>query len=66
MPQSAMTQLFRTPPTEPQERWLPAIEVFGEGIYLELSEERIRGWQESSGCGSKARAAAESGTPQRA
>ena len=48
MPQSAMTQLFRTPPHEPQERWLPAIEVFGEGIYLELSEERIGHWQESN------------------
>lgn len=48
MPQSAMTQLFRTPPVEPQDRWLPAIEVFGEGIYLELSEERITSWQTSN------------------
>jgi hypothetical protein len=48
MPESAMAQLFRTPPTEPQERWLPAIEVFGEGIYLELSEERIIQWQDSN------------------
>lgn len=48
MPQSAMTQLFRTPPVEPQGRWLPAIEVFGEGIYLELSEERITSWQRSN------------------
>jgi hypothetical protein len=48
MPQSAMTQLFRTPPAEPQDRWLPAIEVFGEGIYLELSEERVVNWQRAN------------------
>lgn len=48
MPQSSMAQLFRTPPVEPQDRWLPAIEVFGEGIYLELSEERIMSWQRSN------------------
>jgi hypothetical protein len=40
-----MTQLFRTPPTEPQDRWLPAIEVFGEGIYIELKEQRLTQWQ---------------------
>ncbi|MEQ1573887.1 MAG: DUF1998 domain-containing protein [Vicinamibacterales bacterium] len=45
MPDTAMTQLFRTPPGQPQERWLPATEVFGEGIYIELSEESISAWQ---------------------
>ncbi len=25
--------------------WLPAIEVFGEGIFLSLSEERVRRWE---------------------
>jgi hypothetical protein len=45
MPDSAMNQLFREPPTQPQERWLPAVEVFGEGIYLELHEQRLRDWQ---------------------
>jgi hypothetical protein len=45
MPDSAMTQLFRNPPTQAQERWLPAVEVFGEGIYLELREDRIAQWQ---------------------
>src|SRR5262245_2849867 len=34
MPDSAMRQLFRDPPNQQQERWLPAAEVFGEGIYL--------------------------------
>lgn len=45
MPDSAMNQLFREPPTQPQERWLPAVEVFGEGIYLELDEQRLQDWQ---------------------
>ena len=48
MPDSAMTQLFRDPPNQPQERWLPAIEVFGEGIYFELREDRIRQWQQGN------------------
>jgi hypothetical protein len=46
MPISAMNQLFREPPTQPQERWLPAVEVFGEGIYLELDEQRLQSWQD--------------------
>jgi len=45
MPLSSMKQLFRHPPTAQQDRWLPAIEVFGEGIYLELVEKRILEWQ---------------------
>ena len=48
MPDSAMSQLFRDPPNQPQERWLPAIEVFGEGIYIELREDRVRQWQQDS------------------
>lgn len=46
MPDAATRQLFRNPPAEPHERWLPAVEVFGEGIYLELSEESIANWQQ--------------------
>lgn len=45
MPDSAMRQLFRTPPAQRQEQWLPAVEVFGEGIYIELSEQKIEEWQ---------------------
>jgi len=45
MPDTAMAQLFRDRPVERQDQWLPAIEVFGEGIYLELREERIAEWQ---------------------
>lgn len=28
--------------------WLPAVEVFGEGIYLEIDETRLGEWQESN------------------
>lgn len=45
MPEAAMRQLFRNPPAQPQDRWLPAVEVFGEGIYLELKEDRVSQWQ---------------------
>lgn len=44
MPDSAMKQLFRFPPDSPGERWLPAVEVYGEGLYFELREEAIAGW----------------------
>ncbi len=45
MPDTAMSQMFRFPPVQPQDRWLPAVEVFGEGIYLELQENKIDAWQ---------------------
>lgn len=45
MPDIAMQQLFRDPPTTPPSRWLPAVEVFGEGIYIELDEHRLVEWQ---------------------
>jgi len=45
MPESAMRTLFRNPPDEAQNRWLPAVEVFGEGIYVELNEDRLSTWQ---------------------
>jgi Domain of unknown function (DUF1998) len=45
MPETAMSQLFRTPPAFPHDRWLPAVRVYGEGIYLELREDAIRRWQ---------------------
>jgi hypothetical protein len=44
MPDSAMEQLFLTPP-KGANQWLPAIEAFGEGIYIELNEEAIQQWQ---------------------
>jgi Domain of unknown function (DUF1998) len=30
---------------EPEEKWLPAYVVFGEGIFLTLSEHRLREWE---------------------
>jgi hypothetical protein len=45
MPDSAMSQLFRNPPSGQHDRWLPAVEIFGEGIYLELNEDHIKEWQ---------------------
>lgn len=48
MPDTAMGQLFRNPLTESQERWLPATNVFGEGIYLELREDFLTMWQEQN------------------
>ena len=43
MPRTAMKQLFLDPPSEGL-TWLPAVKNFGEGIYLELSEDAIRSW----------------------
>ena len=45
MPGRAMRQLFINPPMIPEERWLPAVKVYGEGIYFEISEERVTKWQ---------------------
>lgn len=48
MPESAMKQLFRDPPTEPRATWLPAMEVFGEGIYMDIDNDAILKWQEEN------------------
>lgn len=48
MPDSAMTQLFRIPPVYPHERWLPAVRVYGEGLYIELHEDAIQEWQSAN------------------
>lgn len=44
MPESAMKQLFRFPPLNPVDRWLPAVEVYGEGLYFELREDSLNQW----------------------
>jgi hypothetical protein len=49
MPEAAMRQLFRNPPQQAQDRWLPGVEVFGEGIYLEFNENRLAQWQAEHG-----------------
>jgi len=43
----AIRQLFKDEP-DPDERWLPAIEIFGEGIFIELQNSKIVDWQESN------------------
>lgn len=47
LPEKALRQLFRDPP-DATNAWLPAIEVFGEGVYLELSDEAITKWQRAN------------------
>lgn len=37
--------LWRTPPNVPN-RWLPAYQVFGEGIYIELDETALNRWEQ--------------------
>lgn len=48
MPDVAMNQLFLDPPQNHADRWLPGVEVFGEGIYLELKADRISAWREEN------------------
>lgn len=45
MPEAAMKQLFLRPPTSQEGRWLPAVEIFGEGIFIELRSSAIDAWQ---------------------
>lgn len=45
MPGTAKYQLFRKPPVD-EGMWLPAVKNYGEGIYLELSEDAINRWLE--------------------
>ncbi len=44
MPEKALKQLFLHPPQQNLEKWLPAVTVYGEGIYIELSEDEINTW----------------------
>ena len=45
MPGRGMKQLFINPPMAPEARWLPAVTVYGEGIYFEINEARLKKWQ---------------------
>lgn len=38
--------LWRKPPRNYTERWLPAYEVYGEGIFLEVSPDRLGEWEQ--------------------
>jgi len=48
MPDRAMRQLFLHPPQDNLEKWLPAVTVYGEGLYIELSEKAISDWIEAN------------------
>ena len=48
MPHTALHQLFRSPPRAPQEQWLPAVEVYGEGIYVELNLDSLATWRQAN------------------
>jgi hypothetical protein len=41
----ALQQLFLHPPKEKRDTWLPAVRVYGEGLYIELRNEPIQKWQ---------------------
>jgi len=45
MPGRGMKQLFINPPMTPESRWLPAVTVYGEGIYFEINETKLKEWQ---------------------
>jgi hypothetical protein len=42
--QGDMQPQFRAPLSASRVRWVPAVERRGEGIFLELNEERVAGW----------------------
>lgn len=38
-----------------RERWLPAVEAFGEGVFLALDEQRLSDWEQDDAVGARAR-----------
>lgn len=40
---------------QPPQKWLPAIEVFGEGIFLQFSIEAVANWEQAQGAALKRR-----------
>ena len=48
MPQRAIRQLYAVQPEDTKLCWLPANVIYGEGIYLELSEKSIARWFEEN------------------
>ena len=45
MDNAALQNLMRVRPPDEGERWLPAYEVHGEGVFLQLDEERLQEWE---------------------
>lgn len=48
LPNLAVEQLYANVPEDRKEWWLPANVVSGEGLYFELSDEKIRRWQKEN------------------
>jgi hypothetical protein len=44
---SKAAMLWKSPPKNPAEAWLPAYMVFGEGIFFEFDENRLQEWERS-------------------
>lgn len=44
MPDVALHQIFRVAPIKSNDKWLPAVKSYGEGIFLELNENSINEW----------------------
>lgn len=38
-------QLWRAFPSDPKKRWLPAVQVRGEGIFLRFDEDQVQEWE---------------------
>lgn len=52
--QTSLAPIYRDRPD-----WLPAVEVRGEGIFLELREDAVSAWEAANGVGERARAMAD-------
>jgi hypothetical protein len=39
------TLLWDKMPGNKEDRWLPAVQVFGEGVFIRFNEERLRSWE---------------------
>jgi hypothetical protein len=44
-PEQRRALLWKVPPA-PEKSWLPAYKVYGEGIFLELNEEKLQEWEQ--------------------
>ncbi len=47
--QEELISMLRRDGPEHDDRWLPAYEVYGEGIFLEFNESRLDHWEEADG-----------------
>jgi hypothetical protein len=54
-PRDALRQMWRDVPENSRDRWLPAYQVYGEGIFLQLDEKRVRAWETQLGVRNRVR-----------